>query len=100
MHFKAQDRYVATKYPGKVTLVECGTYAPENREKWRMLAEGGLESYSITGSDHESILVEPNIRLFTEKLNYILEKTNEEIDRKVITNGKAIISLDKEAIPV
>ncbi|MEZ4690167.1 MAG: hypothetical protein R3A12_08265 [Ignavibacteria bacterium] len=47
MHLRAQDDYIATKYPGKITLIECGTFKDEYREGWRELAEGGLESYPI-----------------------------------------------------
>lgn len=88
IHFKAQDRYVATKYPGKITLIECGTFHAENREKWKNLAEGGLESYLIPGTDHRTIMNEPHVRLFAEKLNYVLEKANEEIESHTKTNGK------------
>ena len=51
MHFNAQDRYVATKYPGKITLIECATFKEEYREGWRNLAEGGFEYYVVPDTD-------------------------------------------------
>lgn len=80
MHLKAQDSYIATKYPGKITLIECGTFKDEYREGWRDLAEGGLESYPIPGTDHKNIVSGPNLKLFTEKLNIVLEKAHREIE--------------------
>ena len=86
MHFKAQDTYIASKYSGKITLIECGTFKDANRDRWRNLALDGLESYSVPGSDHETIMTEPYIKLFAEKLNFILDKANKEVES---TNGKA-----------
>lgn len=79
MHLRAQDDYIATKYPGKITLIECGTFKDEYREGWRDLAEGGLESYPVPGTDHKNIVSGPNLKLFTEKLNIVLEKAHKEI---------------------
>ncbi|HMQ69064.1 MAG TPA: amino acid adenylation domain-containing protein [Ignavibacteria bacterium] len=80
MHLRAQDDYIATKYPGKITLIECGTFKDEYREGWRNLAEGGLESYPIPGTDHKNIVSGPNLKRFTEKLNIVLEKAHKEIE--------------------
>ena len=87
IHFKAQDNYIATKYPGKITLIECGTFKDEYREGWRNLAEGGLESHHTKGTNHKSILKEPHLKLFAEKLNLVLEKANNEYQNKSNTNG-------------
>ncbi|MBK8551796.1 MAG: AMP-binding protein [Ignavibacteria bacterium] len=82
IHFKAQDRYVASKYPGKITLIECANYKAENKEGWRKLAEEGLESHVIPDTEHTTIMSEPHIKLFAEKLNQILDKTNNEIENR------------------
>lgn len=88
MHFNAQDRYVATKYPGKITLIECATFKEEYREGWRNLAEGGFEYYVVPDTDHKTIVKEPKLKDFTEKLNFVLEKTHKELETKSNRNGK------------
>ncbi|MBK8549766.1 MAG: amino acid adenylation domain-containing protein [Ignavibacteria bacterium] len=98
LHFRAQDRYVAVKYPGKITLIECGAFNTESREKWKNLAEEGFETYTIPGTDHKTITMEPHVRLFAEKLNFVLEKTNNEIENKFQTNGEANKTFKEEEI--
>ena len=93
MHLRAQDDYIATKYPGKITLIECGTFKDEYREGWRELAEGGLESYPIPGTDHKNIVSGPNLKRFTEKLNFVLEKAHKEIEES--NSKESDNSLDK-----
>ena len=95
IHFKAQDNYIATQYPGKITLIECGTFKDEYREGWRNLAGGGLESHHIAGTNHKSIIREPHLKLFAEKLNLVLEKANKEYKSKSNTNGAVNNSLTK-----
>ncbi|MCB0726366.1 MAG: amino acid adenylation domain-containing protein, partial [Ignavibacteriae bacterium] len=87
IHFKAQDEYVAKKYPGKITLIECEAFKEETREKWKELAGGGLESYTIPGTDHKTIVTEPYIRDFAEKLNEVLKQTDDEIKSRSGKNG-------------
>ena len=88
MHFAAQDRYVAKKYPGKVTLIECSTFKPEFRKGWQELAGGGFETYVVPDTDHKTIVREPKIRDFAEKLNIVLEKTHADIAARSSSNGK------------
>ncbi len=88
MHFKAQDNYIASKYPGKITLIECGTYRAQNREGWRNLALGGFENYSVPDTTHETIMKAQNIGRFAEKLNFILEKAHKETKESFELNGK------------
>ena len=89
MHFAAQDRYVAKKYPGKVTLIECSTFKPEFRKGWQELAGGGFETYVVPDTDHKTIVREPKIRDFAEKLNIVLDKTHEDIAARSSSNGRA-----------
>jgi len=95
IHFKAQDNYIATQYPGKITLIECGTFKDEYREGWRNLAGGGLESHHIAGTNHKSIIREPHLKLFAEKLNLVLEKANKEYQSRSNTNGAVNNTLTK-----
>ncbi|MDQ3021352.1 MAG: amino acid adenylation domain-containing protein [Bacteroidota bacterium] len=87
LHFHAQDKYIAKKYPGKITLIECGTFKDEYREGWKNLAGGGFESYAVEGTNHKTIVKEPQLRFFAEKLNFVLEKTHNELNTKTGTNG-------------
>lgn len=91
MHFKTQDKYVAQKYPGKITLIECATFKEELRDKWRHLAEGGFESYVVPDTDHITIVKEPMLKFFAEKLNFVLEKTHREINSAVSGNKKSAV---------
>lgn len=84
MHFKAQDRYIAKQYPGKITLIECATFKNEYREGWRNLGEGGLETYSVPGTDHKTIVREPMLKFFAEKLNFVLQKTHDELNAELL----------------
>ncbi|MDQ3194605.1 MAG: thioesterase domain-containing protein, partial [Bacteroidota bacterium] len=86
-HFNAQDRYVAKKYPGRITLIECGTFKNEYREGWKNLAEGGFETYVVPNTNHKTIVKEPQLGLFAEKLNFVLEKTHNEVNNKQSSNG-------------
>ncbi len=94
MHFAAQDRYVAKKYPGKITLIECATFKPDFRKGWQELAGGGFETYVVPDTDHKTIVREPKIRDFAEKLNIVLEKTHDEITGKIVGNGSSESSSD------
>lgn len=87
IHFRAQDRYIAKSYPGKITLIECATFKPEYREKWKKLAEGGFEAYVVPKTNHKTIVREPKLRYFAEKLNYVLEKAHKEISESITGNG-------------
>jgi hypothetical protein len=96
IHFRAQDNYIATTYPGKITLIECGTFKVEYREGWKNLAEGGFETHSIPGTDHKNIVKEPNLKLFAEKLNFVLEKTHLEMGSNGQTKELAHMKKAKE----
>jgi amino acid adenylation domain-containing protein len=88
-HFKAQERYIAKKYPGKITLIECATYKDEFRQGWKNLAGGGFESYAVPDTNHKTIVKEPKLRFLAEKLNYVLEKTDTEVNSRNGVNGTA-----------
>ncbi|MBK8552595.1 MAG: hypothetical protein IPL53_16610 [Ignavibacteria bacterium] len=89
IHFKAQDKYIAKKYPGKITLIECATFKSEYREGWRNLAGAGLETHTVPNTTHKTIVKEPHIKLFAEKMNLVLENTHEELKGKKNINGRS-----------
>ena len=39
-------------------------------------------------TDHKTIVKEPKLKDFTEKLNFVLEKTHKELDANSNRNGK------------
>ena len=96
LHTKAQDRYIASRYPGKITLIECGDINHENREKWNRLAGGGLETYLLPGTNHNTIMNEPDVSIFADQFNRVLDKTNLEIRNGSKVNGKADRSVMNE----
>jgi len=96
-HFYAQDRYVAKKYQGKITLIECATFKKEYREGWKNLAEGGFETYVVPDTNHKTIVKEPKLKDFAEKLNFVLEKTHNELNEKSKSNG-VLNSLKKKRV--
>lgn len=97
MHFNAQDKYLAKKYPGKITLIECATFKSEYREAWRNLALGGFETYVVPDTNHKTIIKEPRLKYFAEKLNFILEKTHNELNNKFSTNGSVSQNLKENS---
>lgn len=82
LHFSAQDKYIARKYPGKITLIECSAFKPEFREGWKELAGGGLDVFTVPDTDHKTIVVEPKLGEFAEKLNFVLQRTHNELSAK------------------
>lgn len=96
MHFKAQDRYVAHKFPGKITLIECATFRQDFRDQWKELAGGGFETYVVPDTDHKTIVKEPKLKDFAEKLNIVLQKTHDEINGvdSSVKNNSTIVSED------
>ncbi len=100
MHFNAQDRYVASKYPGKITLIECATFKKEYREGWKNLAGGGFEFYVVPDTNHKTIVREPKLKDFSEKLNFVLEKTHKELETGTGRNGKSESALINEKVNV
>jgi thioesterase domain-containing protein len=96
IHFKAQDTYIAKKYPGKITLIESGGFKEEYRERWKTLSEGGFECHTIEGTNHKTIVKEPHLKIFVEKLNDVLNKAHSEIDNNLKSNGAVNVTVRKE----
>jgi surfactin family lipopeptide synthetase C len=80
IHTDSQNRYVAKVYPGKITLIESAATNNEYKEKWGKLASDGLDYYTIPDTDHLTIVQEPKLKEFVEKLNFVMEKA--QIDYK------------------
>jgi hypothetical protein len=89
MHFAAQDRYVAKKYPGKITLIECSTFKADFRKGWQELAGGGFETHVVPDTDHKTIVREPKIRDFADKLNIVLDNAHAKITGNIINNSNS-----------
>jgi amino acid adenylation domain-containing protein len=90
MHFAAQDRYVAKKYPGKITLIECSTFKADFRKGWQELAGGGFETHVVPDTDHKTIVREPKIRDFADKLNLVLDNAHAKITGNIINNSNSV----------
>jgi thioesterase domain-containing protein len=76
-HMRALDRYAFRSYPGNITLIratrrgEALSRRDDPTLGWQLFAAGELEIHDIT-SDHVSMLFEPQVRGFAEKLKTIL----------------------------
>ncbi|HMS64575.1 MAG TPA: amino acid adenylation domain-containing protein [Ignavibacteria bacterium] len=93
IHTDSQNRYIAKEFPGKITLIESAATKMEYREKWGKLAAGGIDYFTIPDTDHLTIVQEPKLQEFVEKLNYVLEKANNEIN-----NNSVPVSQNKDNI--
>lgn len=79
IHTDSQNRYVAKVYPGKITLIESAATNNEYKEKWGKLAADGLDYYTIPDTDHLTIVQEPKLKEFVEKLNFVMEKAQSKV---------------------
>jgi thioesterase domain-containing protein len=81
--WRAGQKYAPRVYPGKITLFRAdqalGIY-PDPLLGWAGLGAGGLEIHEVSGSDHESIVVEPHVRSLAKELKCCLEKAMLEAD--------------------
>jgi hypothetical protein len=57
--------------------LNAATFKPEFRERWRKLGGGGFETYVVPDTNHKTIVKEPKLKDFAEKLNYILRKNSQ-----------------------
>jgi amino acid adenylation domain-containing protein len=67
---RARRSYVPRAYQGKITLfrgARHGAALPARSRAWGELATGGLEAHLIPG-DHLTMMREPHVRVFAEKL--------------------------------
>jgi amino acid adenylation domain-containing protein len=86
LHTTTYVKYIANKYPGKISMIEAEDLSMEHKDVWNYLADGGLESYLIPGSTHFTIMNEPYIKLLSDKLNYFLDKAHSEIENESVVN--------------
>lgn len=100
LHTGTYVRYIASKYPGKISMIEAEDLSMEHKDVWNYLADGGLESYIIPGSTHFTIMTEPYIKLLSDKLNYFLEKAHSEIENEstVIVKDSSEKELKEEVV--
>jgi len=77
LHLKALVEHVDKEYPGEVLLLRtCGQPLFCSMEEdfcWGKLAKGGVNVRRIPGS-HESVFVEPNVRVLARELQSALSK--------------------------
>jgi thioesterase domain-containing protein len=73
---RALYRYAPRTYPGRMILFrpsqQAAEYAGDSEMGWHGLAAGGLDVVEIPGR-HESIIVEPQVRVLAERLHACLE---------------------------
>jgi len=82
--WRSGKNYVPKLYPGKITLFRAdqarGIY-PDPMLGWEGLATDGLEVHEVSGSDHESIVLEPHVGTLAKELRSCIEKTIMERDQ-------------------
>ncbi len=90
---RALGRSAFSSYPGKITLIRAAGRGETLSRRddptlgWQHLAAGELEIHDIS-SDHVSMLFEPHVRTFAEKLKTILAN----LETTVPTGTKAVTS--------
>jgi thioesterase domain-containing protein len=85
LHTLAYHRYVASPYPGPITVfwAEGLPDITGEREKWEELAQGGVEWYTFA-SRHHDLLKEPNIKDVALQLSKCLERVHANIEETAI----------------
>jgi amino acid adenylation domain-containing protein len=84
-HNYARVKYIATPYPGKITLFNtAGSRGDFSRDQWRAVTKEDLEAVSIPGihagareglvNPEQSFIFEPNVQVLAQKLNEHLDK--------------------------
>jgi hypothetical protein len=85
--WRAGQKYVPQVYPGKITLFRAdqvlGIY-PDPLLGWAGLGAGGLEIHEVSGSDHESIVVEPHVRSLAKELKQCIENAVLEAEQILV----------------
>ncbi|HEX3187053.1 MAG TPA: amino acid adenylation domain-containing protein [Pyrinomonadaceae bacterium] len=82
---RAGKDFVPELYPGKVTLFKCEHIEPRNVETlqadpgwgWSDISSEPVDIHSVPGS-HETMVIEPDVRVLAEKLNACIAQTEME----------------------
>ncbi|MEK7728729.1 MAG: hypothetical protein AAB354_09975, partial [candidate division KSB1 bacterium] len=74
-HNKARKNYMPKPYAGRITLFRNGDAGetPDYQRKWASLALGGLAVHTVPG-DHQTILLEPHVRVLAQRLREEIEE--------------------------
>jgi acyl transferase domain-containing protein/thioesterase domain-containing protein len=76
-HKQVMQRYRVQAYPGKITLMRAvDVYEPVGKRRdpangWQEMAGGGLDVHDVPGG-HNSMLVQPNVKILADELRKIL----------------------------
>ncbi len=85
-NIRANSRYVAKAYPGRITLfwaTERLAESSDPRLSWKELAGAGLEVREVPG-DHLSMMREPHVQVLAQQLKACLDAA-----RKIGTHSSA-----------
>jgi thioesterase domain-containing protein len=82
---RAAKDYVPEPYPGKVTLFKCDHIEPRDVETleadptwgWGEISSEPVDVHHVPGS-HESMVLEPDVRVLAEKLSACIAHTERE----------------------
>jgi thioesterase domain-containing protein/acyl carrier protein len=99
--WRAGQKYVPQVYSGKITLFRAdqalGIY-PDPLLGWAGIGAGGLEIHEVSGSNHESIVVEPHVRSLAKQLKRCME--NAVLEAEQISGQAQLYLVDKTGVHV
>lgn len=73
-HERARMAFVPKRYPGRITLFHSEEFRlrfPDYEDKWRELAEGGVDCHIVPGTHHD-MLEEPSLQFVAERFRAAL----------------------------
>jgi len=73
LYTQAARRYVSDAHPGRVVFFKGVNNAHNDRTAWRTLVTGELNFHEVPG-DHASVIEEPQLQIWAERLNDSLKK--------------------------
>ncbi|WP_427161995.1 amino acid adenylation domain-containing protein [Aliinostoc sp. HNIBRCY26] len=86
-NYKAYKSYVATEYPGKVTLfraIQDLAQLKNNTElRWDQIANDGVDIYQVMGATHTGLMEDPYVKLLAEQLQLCLERSQQQNRNKM-----------------
>ena len=77
---RADSRYRAQRYSGRVTLFKTATEHPESTWGWGDIAANGVELHQVPGH-HMNVLRSPHVQALAEKLSACLSQPAEIMNR-------------------
>ena len=77
IYYQARRKYVPQSYPGRAIYIKSEKRNSEHQVNWRKLMAGGLEVHEVPG-DHMTIISQPNVHVWAEKLKARLDRAAEK----------------------